>query len=64
MNYFTYILQEFCLDAKQRCICFRNFQKTYFPKCLSITAYDSNARVLPHGLWNERTYKRDSTKKY
>ena len=50
---YTYSLQECCLDIKQLCIPFRNFQSSYFTKNVSITAYDSSSRgFLCKGLCN------------
>ena len=48
-NYFTRILP---LNFKQRCIPFWNLENIYFTKSLSVTAYDSSARVLINGFCN------------
>ena len=46
MTSFTDTLQELCLDFKQVCIPFWNYQSTYFPDSLSILGYDSIASYL------------------
>ena len=46
MNSFTDILQKFCLHFNQRCISFRNFNKTNLTESFSITTYDLSARIL------------------
>ena len=47
---FTYILLEFFLNLKQRCIPFWNFQNTYFTENFSRTAYELVARVLCNSM--------------
>ena len=52
INYFTDILWEFCLDFKQCCNSFINFQNIYFTESLLITASDSSAMILCNDLHN------------
>ena len=56
MNFFTDILEELCLDNKQRYFPFWNFQNTYFTKRISINAYDSSSSVLCNGMCNVILY--------
>ena len=46
MNSITNILQHFCLDFKQLCIRFWNFQNNYFIESFPLPVYDSSSRVL------------------
>ena len=45
INSFTDISQESCQDFKQHCIPFQEFLNINFTENLSITTYDSSARV-------------------
>ena len=46
MIFFAHIVQEFSLDFKQQWIPFWNFENNFFTESLSVTAYDSSARVF------------------
>ena len=52
MNSFTDILQEFCLDFKQRCITFRNFQNNCSTENLLMQVPRAMGGVLCNDLPN------------